>query len=253
MSKRKTNIKYRSSEVRDYDGELEAAMYRKAFSILAQREYEQAEAQPADEAEQRALAELDERMDGIITRGLHQNRRSIWTRRIRRAANVAACVIAILGIGLGVAIATPSLRQQLYRISALDCEIFTEVRLTPNEEFEMDVPEGWAGDYYMAYIPEGYEFYYMYDGIAEVIYLRSEEEYLRFSEYRASSTTLLDTENANVSYGTVHDCEAMIIEKNGRVTVAWTEADKLFLVELYGDVETALNIAKNVSIINENE
>ena len=158
MSKRKTNIKYGSSEVRDYDGELEAAMYRKAFSILAQQEYEKAEAQPADEVEQRALAELDERMDGIITRGLHQNRRGIWTRRIRRAANVAACVIAILGIGLGVAIATPSLRQQLYRISAQDCEIFTEVRLTPNEEFKMDVPEGWAGDYYMAYIPEGYEF-----------------------------------------------------------------------------------------------
>ncbi len=253
MSRRRARLQYRSGEVRDYDGELEAAAYRKAFSILAQQEYEQAESTPADEAERRALAELDARMDGIIARGLRQNRRRVWARRIRRAANVAACVIAVLGIGLGVAIATPSLRQQLYRISALDCEIFTEVRLTPNEQFEMDVPEGWTGDYYMAYIPDGFEFYYMHDGIAEAIYLRSEEEYLRFSEYRASSTTLLDTENAKVSYGTVHDCEAMIIEKAGLTTVAWTEADKLFLVELCGDVETALKIARNTSIINVNE
>lgn len=253
MSKHKTNIKYGSSEVRDYDGELEAAMYRKAFSILAQQEYEKAEAQPADEVEQRALAEMDERMDGIITRGLRQNRRGIWTRRIRRAANVAACVIAILGIGLGVAIATPSLRQQLYRISAQDCEIFTEVRLTPNEEFEMDVPEGWTGDYYMAYIPEGYELYHIYDEMAEAVYLRSDEEYLRFGEFDEDWVTLLDTEDAEVSYSTVHDCEAMIIEKCGRTTVAWTEADKLFIVKLCGDVETALNIAKNVSVINENE
>lgn len=253
MSKHKTNIKHGYSEVRDYDGELEAAMYRKAFSILAQQEYEKTEAQPADEVEQRALAELDKRMDGIITRGLRQDRHRAWTRRIRRAANVAACVIAILDICLGVAIATPSLRQQLYRITALDCEIFTEVQLTPNEEFEMDVPEGWMGDYYMAYIPEGYEFYYMYDGIDEVIYLRSEEEYLRFGEFDEDWVTLLDTEDAKVSYSTVHDCEAMIIEKGGRTTVAWTEADKLFIVKLCDDVEIALNVAKNVSKINEYE
>ena len=251
MSKRKANIRYRSSEVRDYDGELEAAMYRKAFSILAQQEYEQAEAQPADEEEQRALAELDARKDVIIARGLRKDLHRAWARRIRRAANVAACVIAILGIGLGVAIATPSLRQQLYRISALDCEIFTEVRLTPNEQFELDVPEGWTGDYYMAYIPEGYEFYYMYDGIDEVIYRRSENEYLRFGEFDEDWVTLLDTEDAKVSYSTVHDCEAMIIEKGGRAIVAWTEADKLFIVKLCGDVETALNIAKNVTVITE--
>lgn len=45
----------------------------------------------------------------------------------------------------------------------------------------------------------------------------------------------------------------MIIEKGGRTTVAWTEVDKLFIVKVCGDVDTALNVAKNVSKINEDE
>lgn len=250
MSKNNVNIDEDIGKVRRYDEELEAATYRKAFSILAQEEYEQIAAMPEDEEERRSFERMDEDIVRTISHGLRKNKRNTWRHRIQRTVNVAASVIVMFSIALGVAMATPAFRQQLYRLSTKLSDGYTRIALAPNDNFYIDVPDEWQGEYYPSYVPDGYELYHVSQGsLLEATYMRGQDYYFTFCEYDENTVTALDTENAKVSYGEVHDCEAMIVEKNGLTTVTWTEADKLFIVEVNENVETALNIARNIGTI----
>ena len=96
----------------------------------------------------------------------------------------------------------------------------------------MEVPAEWGGEYYPSYIPEGYEFDEVIGGtlVRNVYYQSLHGDLLLFSEYGDTSSTRLDTENADVKFVMINGNPGMLVEKNGRSTVTWSENDRYFVL-----------------------
>lgn len=91
-------------------------------------------------------------------------RRAYASRRARQALRTwgprtlraAAAVLLVFYLGLTTALATvPSLRHSLMTFMIHSEEEYTELALIPSGE-TLDIPQGWQGAYYPAYIPEGF-------------------------------------------------------------------------------------------------
>lgn len=101
------------------------------------------------------------------------NRRMLWRafcegmcRVAPRAARVTAAAAALLCVGLTAAFAaSDAFRVQVYALFAQDYGEFTAIRAQAVPEKAFDVPTEWGGDYYPAYIPEGFEIVEVYNGL----------------------------------------------------------------------------------------
>ena len=109
------------------------------------------------------------------------------------------------------------------------------------------MPQEWAGDFYPAYIPEGFEFDRCYS--SEAIYYDKAGNSLSFSEETYGARASLDTENANLSSVLINGAEATLIEKDGWAAVVWSANNRLFTVEIDGTKEAALRVAASVILI----
>ena len=113
----------------------------------------------------------------------------------------------------------------------------------------MNVPQEWAGDFYPAYIPEGFEFDRCYS--SDAIYYDKDENSLSFSEETYGARTSLDTENANLSSVLINGAEATLIEKDGWTAVVWSANNRLFIVDLDGGKDEALRVAASVILVRQ--
>ena len=111
----------------------------------------------------------------------------------------------------------------------------------------MDVPREWTGDFYPAYIPDGFEFDGCYHSNA--VYRNANGELLSFSEEAYGSRTSLDTENASLSSVHINGAEATLIEKSGWTAVVWSDNNRLFIVEMDTAKDEALRVASSVILI----
>ena len=111
------------------------------------------------------------------------------------------------------------------------------------------MPAEWQGDFYPAYIPEGFEFDRCYPN--DAIYLDKDGRCLDFSESTYGSVTNLDTENANLSSVFINGAEATLIEKDGWAAVVWSANNRLFIVDIDGGKDDALRDAASVILIKQ--
>ena len=112
---------------------------------------------------------------------------------------------------------------------------------------DVEVPEAWTGSFYPSYIPEGF----IHEGtcLHEVIYMDAYGSTLAYSETPKGGHVSYDTENASIKSVQINGAEATLIEKEGWSTVIWAANNRLFAVDLYGDVETAMRVAASVTLI----
>ena len=113
----------------------------------------------------------------------------------------------------------------------------------------MNVPQEWTGDFYPAYIPEGFEFDRCYS--SNVIYYDKAGNSLSFSEGTYGSVTNLDTENANLSSVLINGAEATLIKKDGWAAVVWSANNRLFIVDIDGGKDEALRVAASVILVRQ--
>ena len=116
-------------------------------------------------------------------------------------------------------------------------------------ENTLEVPHEWNGDFYPAYIPEGFEFDSCYNSM--VSYLRPNGETLSFSEESYGSRTSLDTEEANISSLLINGAEATLIEKDSWTAVVWSANNRLFIVDMDGGKDEALRVAASVILVRQ--
>ena len=123
-----------------------------------------------------------------------------------------------------------------------------------DDELSFDVPEGWLGEYFMTYIPEGLEVQYISTFSGYVEYWDSEGIKLSFDEHDADAYTSVDNEDAETWYTTVRGNDAYVISKDGRYTIVWAIEDRYFDVIVWRSTyDEALKIAEGVrKIILEN-
>lgn len=168
-----------------------------------------------------------------------------------RIMQIAAAVLLVFFIGATVAIA--AVREVRVRVLQLLIQIeeeYTELSLAESPEESFSVPEGWRGSYYPSYIPEGFVMQSIDPYFDRVYFLDASGNLLDFMELTEDSYTNIDTENAEIQHIFVNGSPAIISEKGGRIMVAWSEANRYFILKLDGDVDTAMKIVKNVKIIN---
>lgn len=179
-----------------------------------------------------------------INRGYRRPERISVPRALKKAALSFCVIITVITLGLGTAFAvSENFRVNVYKMMANTTDEYTQISLSKET---MSVPNGWEGDYFPSYIPEGFEIKQIGE---DFISYSDNVRFLDFFEFSKSSITNLDSEDAIITKTTVHDNEAFVIEKNGRVKITWAEFDRYFVIMFDGTFEQALSIARSVQRI----
>lgn len=224
--------------------------------LALQQEFERevdelvAEANPTDAGQTRQIRKMEEKvLKDIAVHTGRQRRRHEQKRRFPRCARVIAAVALLVMVSVGSAMATVHMVQ--IGLLKLDVQTYperTSYGLVPSDK-AVDVPAEWKGDFYPAYIPEGFEFDCCYS--SEAIYYNANGDLLSFSEEKYGSKTSLDTENANASSLYINGAEATLIEKDGWTAVVWSANNRLFIVDMDGGKDEALRVAASVILVRQ--
>lgn len=154
---------------------------------------------------------------------------------------------------LVMAIATPFAiaKVDVIRVKVMELLIgikddHTELSFVEDEDAAFEVPAGWKGAYYPAYIPDEYEFLELGKLYDSAIYTNQTGQLLAFTEYAQSSLVNVDSEGAVVSYEMVNGSDALVLEKDERIIITWAGSEKYFVIEGYTTKDEALAMARSV-------
>lgn len=239
---RKTSARQDADETsltEDLYRELEALKIRIAFAEIHEAEWNSAgpNQQLSDEGKRRVLKAIDKRL-----------RRRKYVHFVKttlpKAGRIAAAVVSVFFIGLTAAVA--SVRP--VRVSVLNFimgieEAYTELGVGSEMP---DVPSEWQGQYYPAYIPEGFTLDYVDPLYVEAQYKNSDGQKIVFREYELNDYTNFDTEDSIVSTITIRGAEALISEKKDRYSIVWAMDDCYLLLRCDTSREMAIQIAESV-------
>lgn len=251
--------KMNKSEYQD-DQELRAE-YQKVLISKAMREMRDEEADSLLESSpehQRYLefleANREKRMEKMMRRLRWISLKKQFFTVVPRTMRFAVAALGILCIGLTTAFASSeTFRVRVFSMFAEDHGQYTAIGLREDEQKTFDVPNGWEGMYYPAYIPDGFEVINV-ENLSEQIFLISFEnknnEYLTFEEMTEDAESNIDTENAQVYYTKIHGNTALVSVKADLTIVSWNEQNRILSVVFDGEVEEdALKVAKSVTRI----
>lgn len=170
-----------------------------------------------------------------------RRRASRWVPRIGK---VLAGLMLVIFVGLSTAVATV----QSVRLSVLNFIIEIEDRYTSlyfeESRSTYEVPQGWQGLYYITYVPERFVLADCSDN--EAIYVDRDGNILGFCEYEYGETCNLDTENAEITYESIHGRNSLVVEKEGWVAITWSIGARFFVIDLIGTRDEAFQIANSV-------
>ena len=213
--------------------------------VLTPQEEEQ-----ADAVLQSVLARLDAR-----EKAARQQRRSGAMKRwIPRMIEVAACLALVFAIAMPVAIANSA--EFRSRVLRLLFEVDEEqggmyFRFTEDPDAAFDVPEEWTGNYFPAYIPDGFSFWKMNPYMQAAEYRNEKGNQIFFNEFTEDTSGLAGTENSEITYIELNGSMAQVIDgyDDGMhtVTITWANDTNWFVVAT-NDVDTdeALAVAYSV-------
>lgn len=194
----------------------------------------------------------------------HKRRTKLLSIAGRFSANVikiAACIALVIVIAGPVAFAqSPTFRSKVMELlMQFDTEqgtvtySFEEV---PSAAF--DVPAGWTGTHFMAYVPEEFEIYEFDPDYQEIEYRNTSNCMLFFGEYDESTVTVMGTDDADVSYISIHGQPASVVEAVSVydelpiVSIAWSNNVNWFNLYTFGlGKEETLRIAEAIKIIKK--
>ncbi len=221
---------------------------RQALLELEMADVERAWAEPVPAEAQALFEKTLPEMQALIHRETErQFRPRIPWKAVRRATSVAAAVISVLAISTVTAFASSdAFRQQLMKFIVEFTPESVELSMEPMEDY-MEVPEGYMGEYFISYIPEGFELYEVGEGWVD--YRTADDRWLRFDEEPPSSVASIDSENAQVSYERAFGTDVIVLEKNGTVTCIWSFSDRYFTISLDGSKEEAFRVLNSLTHI----
>ena len=100
----------------------------------------------------------------------------------------------------------------------------------PEEAFF--VPEGYPGEWYMSWIPEGYEYVDAGNFIAGVAYMDAQGNRLGFDELTEDDAVNIDTEGADVREVLVDGRHVTVVSENTTAMAVWNVDDRYFIVDM---------------------
>ena len=177
--------------------------------------------------------------------------------------NIAACIVLLLAIAAPVAIANSSTFRA--KVMELIMELDEEkgeahFSFVSVEDAAFDVPEGWRGNYFPSYIPNGF-FIYDYDPafpMACIQYRNEAEDQLFFDEFTSYTDMMVGTEDCTISPILINGNQGTLIQGPGAdgitlgVTITWQNDTNWFCVTTFGlTTEEAIAVASSVKRITK--
>lgn len=165
------------------------------------------------------------------------------------ASFVAAALIVVLIGGISALAVSENMRRSLSRLLVDPQKEFTDFRIDDATGYdEPVVPDGFEGEFYPAYIPQGYSL--TSANWAHALYEAPNGAVLFYDEYDESTVVGLDTEDADITYTKVGGTDAMLVQKNGLTSVVWSFANRFFVVSIKNTAEEAIKIAESLVVIH---
>ena len=167
-------------------------------------------------------------------------------RYFRRTIRILACIIILLAIATPVAIASISpFREYVLRMLINVEDDHIEIELTKSDRD--DVPEGWLGEYYPRYIPDGYQYMSMLTFSPTALFCDSSGNLLYFDELDESYQLNIDSEDAKIYFVTIRDTTALVSEENGEIRMVWKDGNHMLFIGGKLSLEEATRMANSVS------
>lgn len=193
--------------------------------------------------------ELDKKMKKLIARHeRHEKIKNFKKATLSFLPKAAIFLLVIVG-SLTLAIASvDALRVKAFNLIVDMQDQYTGFRMQENTSGQIDpaheqIPADWSG-YIPGYVAEGFEVLDAeQDAVSYIIYyINNNGQTIRFNQILNLHTDLrIDTENAKLEQIMIHDNEALLVEKQGLVSIVWQdeylfyiigEADKAELVQM---------------------
>lgn len=238
--------------------QYEEALFRLAFLQRAQDEVQELQQKLdsgalgiSDEEIEEAFQKNKGRTLRAIDGALRQRRRKRFVRHtLPRAGQIAASLLLAFFITATAALAvSPEVRARALKFIINVQQEYAELSLVQDDAAAFYVPAGWTGEYFLSYIPAGFEMGGMQGDdseLADVYYTNAQGKVLVFSDMSENTSSNIDTEDAQIESVMIQGRSGIISEKEGNVKIAWAVDDRYFIVDYDGDRETALLIAEGV-------
>ena len=166
--------------------------------------------------------------------------------RFPKSLRILTAVLILLLVSMSSAYATVHMiRVGLLKLDVQNDQERTSYGLTTSGE-TMDVPDGWTGSFYPAYIPDG--FMLVDCEASEAEFKNADQDTLSFGEYTYGARVSIDTENAEITITQVNGIDATLIEKEDWSAAVWSANNRLFVIEMDGSAEEVLTIAESVTL-----
>lgn len=186
-----------------------------------------------------------------------RNQRIQTLRRIMpKVVQAAACLILALGLAVPAALAASasfrsSVMQLLMQFDSDEGAM--NFSFVEDTDAAFDVPEGYMGAYYPAYIPDGFTLEYVGPILPAVHFIRDEQA-ISFFEGDENAEGTNGIEGATVETITIHGREACLIEGEGLsshvVNIIYAVDDKWFDITTYNlEKSEAIRIAESIKKI----
>lgn len=169
-------------------------------------------------------------------------------RTLPRAAQAAAAAVLLFYLALTTVLAVSAdAREKFLTLFVNVTPYYSELSLNPIEPVYVAAPEGWKEKYYPEYIPEGWTLEEIDPFGSDALYLDGDRQ-MTFSVYGESASVNINTEGAEISHVSLNGIMSMVAEnkENGFTWVTWSKGDRMIVVYVDGDAETALDVAVSV-------
>ncbi|MGI6215095.1 MAG: DUF4367 domain-containing protein [Christensenellales bacterium] len=160
----------------------------------------------------------------------------------------ATAVLATLLLTMATALAFfPESRKVLFKLLYKTTPQYTNLEFVPQFNLE-DVPKEWKGDYYPAYIPQEYSFYEAKktEHISRIVFKADDEHYMSYGEFIGFDDVNVDSEGKTVEEADINGLKGAVSYGRGNSIVVWKSLDRMFIVTISADKDTALAIARSV-------
>ena len=166
-----------------------------------------------------------------------------------KIAYAAACLLLVVIIAAPLAIAhVGPIRTRVIRLLVDINDRYASVSL---EEISPPVPpEGWKGEYYLGYMPEGFELFSVDSMQAHAEYENNSGKKIKFVESGVRDFFNVDSEGGITTTIQAGEQVATLIEKEGMIWLIWSNDEKCFMLIADVPIGEVVRMAESVLKIN---
>lgn len=164
----------------------------------------------------------------------------------------AASIVLLFCAGLASAIAVvPPVRAKVLELISSMGDGYVILGARERADTSVKVPAGWIGDYFPAYIPEGFKFVELSTNPVTAVYQSTDGKRLFFNESEDSSFQGISTEGMLMWHTVINEDEARVFSNDDRTIIAWAHNDKFLNLSIDGSSEIAIKIAQSIRLITQ--